>query len=163
VATNNGSVAGEYVNEKPSREKEFRASISGVASDLERSSHLKNVGSTERLVSAVVGAILLFIVRRKLLFYLSMGGFGAYLLYRGISGNCLIYESMGVDTSQGMAGRGYADLFVRTGSASDGGSSHAHEREPGVTEQRNEEDESDTGLEQALKGSFPASDPPANW
>lgn len=65
-----------------------------------------NVGSTERLVSALGGgAMTLFGLSRGGLPGLLAAGVGAGLLYRGMSGHCAVYQAMGVQTkSSGRAG-----------------------------------------------------------
>ena len=56
-----------------------------------------NVGQTERIISVLGGsALVLFAMNR-----LKRGNFlaalsGGYLLYRGFSGNCLVYEAIGI-------------------------------------------------------------------
>ena len=68
---------------------------------MERPGPAKNVGQTERMASILGGAALLIFAllrRAKLSLPLLLGG--GYLLYRGASGNCLIYQAIGLQRSQ---------------------------------------------------------------
>jgi len=59
-----------------------------------------NVGNGERMVSTAAGAILILqgLARRDLLGLITAGVGGA-LAYRGASGHCAMYESLGIDTA----------------------------------------------------------------
>lgn len=76
-----------------------------------------NVGQTERLISSVAGgAIALLGLRSRSLLGLCAAAFGGVLLYRGLSGRCLAYAALGVDTAHDAARRGGAapgDYFRR--------------------------------------------------
>jgi len=60
----------------------------------------QNVGNTERIVSASAGAILVVegLARRDLI-GLTIAGVGAALAYRGATGHCSMYQSLGIDTA----------------------------------------------------------------
>lgn len=62
-----------------------------------------NVGNTERKTSLATGvAMILHILARrpKLLVSLSLGLGGGYLVYRGATGHCLLYQQMGIARSE---------------------------------------------------------------
>lgn len=72
----------------------------------ERSEGEQNVGRTERILSAALGSwmvISAFGSNRSISGRSSRAGIGAYLLYRGISGNCGIYSAMGMKKQQSEA------------------------------------------------------------
>ena len=59
-----------------------------------------NVGQTERMLSAIAGgALALYGLRRGSLGGLLVAAVGAALGYRGISGNCQLYEKLGIDSA----------------------------------------------------------------
>ncbi len=61
----------------------------------------ENVGSTERIASAVAGGVLtVYGLRRRGSTGYSMALLGAELLYRGISGHCKAYSAFGVSTNE---------------------------------------------------------------
>jgi uncharacterized membrane protein len=61
-----------------------------------------NVGETERMISAIAGgALALYGLRRGSLGGLLVAGIGAALGYRGITGNCQLYEKLGIDAGGG--------------------------------------------------------------
>jgi uncharacterized membrane protein len=66
---------------------------------VEGGSNVVNVGDNERIVSAALGAFLLSSGVSNLfkspLSALIKTGLGSYLLYRGASGHCMVYSSMG--------------------------------------------------------------------
>jgi len=59
----------------------------------------QNVGDTERVISSILGGTLLIggLTRRSLP-GLVFAATGAALLYRGATGHCTLYESLGMDT-----------------------------------------------------------------
>ena len=60
-----------------------------------------NVGKTERIISATGGALLsVLAMRRPTPSSLAMLFSGAYLLYRGVSGNCVVNTFLGRDSSK---------------------------------------------------------------
>jgi uncharacterized membrane protein len=64
------------------------------------------VGGGERLVSMAAGSILALLgVGRRDLTGLVIAGVGAGLIYRGATGHCSVYESMGIDTKHEPATR----------------------------------------------------------
>ncbi len=56
-----------------------------------------NVGKNERLASAGIGALLALIALRRSWGSLLVLGLGGYLVYRGVSGNCRVYEALNLD------------------------------------------------------------------
>lgn len=68
------------------------------AGKLYEKSNILNVGKTERIISAAVGVSLYTLSLRKKSKLNSLIRFGGlYLLYRGLSGNCLIKASFGAE------------------------------------------------------------------
>ena len=59
----------------------------------------RNIGNTERLISSILGGTLLIggLTRRSLP-GLALFATGAAFLYRGVTGHCSMYESLGIDT-----------------------------------------------------------------
>ena len=77
-----------------------------------RRGHPVNVGETERMISAIAGgALALYGLRRGSLGGLLIAGLGAALGYRGITGNCQLYEKLGIDS--GGARRNVGNLGVK--------------------------------------------------
>jgi uncharacterized membrane protein len=60
-----------------------------------------NVGDFERRASLAVGSVLALYALRKSLGYLMLLGTGGYLVYRGITGNCRIYQAVGLTSAAG--------------------------------------------------------------
>lgn len=59
----------------------------------------QNIGDTERMVSSILGGTMLLSgLTRRTLPGLALAAAGAAFLYRGGSGHCMVYESMGLDT-----------------------------------------------------------------
>ncbi len=74
------------------------------ASEMREQMSNVNVGQTERLISQVAGAIIIgatlrAIVSRGLFTLLALLSGGFYLLYRGITGHCEVYEQLLVNTA----------------------------------------------------------------
>jgi uncharacterized membrane protein len=64
-----------------------------------------NVGELERWLSLLGGGLLaLAVLRRSLGTVVLLGGVGA-LLYRGLTGQCGLYQAMGVSTARTTRGR----------------------------------------------------------
>jgi uncharacterized membrane protein len=62
---------------------------------------IKNVGMAERIISLVGGSVVtLYGLRRGSLDGLVLMGLGGALVYRGASGNCKLYEALGVSTAR---------------------------------------------------------------
>ncbi|MBV9860552.1 MAG: DUF2892 domain-containing protein [Alphaproteobacteria bacterium] len=92
-----------------------------------------NVGSSERALSAVIGAALIVNgVRRPSLWHTILAFAGAAMIQRGLTGHCGLYQRLGVDTNQGTIG------YDR------------HEDQSWADE-----------VDEASEDSFPASDPPS--
>jgi uncharacterized membrane protein len=67
----------------------------------EQGSTAANVGASERAVSVAAGAIVgLLGLRRGTLPGLLCAGIGGMMVYRGITGHCSVYESLGLNTAQ---------------------------------------------------------------
>jgi uncharacterized membrane protein len=61
-----------------------------------------NVGESERIVSVAAGALsALMGLRRGSLPGLLVAGVGGALIYRGVTGHCAAYQSLGLDTANG--------------------------------------------------------------
>lgn len=64
-------------------------------------SDCQNVGSTERQMSLVAGAVLAGLgLSRGGLSGLAMMGMGGALAYRGATGYCSVYEALGIDSTE---------------------------------------------------------------
>jgi len=62
---------------------------------------VQNVSNVERVASVVAGSLLLFTVFNKTLRFLPLGskmGLSGYLIYRGLTGHCKVYESVGINS-----------------------------------------------------------------
>jgi hypothetical protein len=103
-----------------------------------------NVGEMERIASAAGGAALLAIgLSRGSLRGLLAAAAGGALLYRGLSGRCMVYESLGLSTA---------------GCASSQAICRMQER---VAEEGRAALDGDDLSDEASYDSFPASDPPS--
>ena len=93
---------------KRQREAERRASTENVGQETQSG---QNIGEIERVVSTILGSTLLIggLARRSIP-GLAMAATGAAFLYRGATGHCKVYESLGLDT--------YRDPF-KSGRSSD--------------------------------------------
>lgn len=101
-----------------------------------------NVGRDERFLSLTAGAVLVLYGLGKLpLSAVTLIGTGAYLVYRGFTGHCKVYELGGIDTAVDLL----QPLFSNT--LNGGSVPRSVERGDEVTE---------AGWE-----SFPTSDPPS--
>ena len=70
----------------------------------------QNVGEIERAISSILGGTLLIGgLSRRSLSGLALAATGAAFLYRGATGYCKVYESLGLDTSQDA---GNTDRFI---------------------------------------------------
>ncbi|MDN5942735.1 MAG: DUF2892 domain-containing protein [Nitrospira sp.] len=59
----------------------------------------RNVGEFERAISSALGgALLIGGLKRRSLPGLALAATGAAFLYRGATGHCMVYESLGLDT-----------------------------------------------------------------
>jgi uncharacterized membrane protein len=58
-----------------------------------------NIGSNERLISLGVGALFAFVGLRRSWGSLVLAGLAGYLVYRGLSGNCRVYEALNINTT----------------------------------------------------------------
>ena len=61
---------------------------------------LRNVGTIERWLSAIAGgALALHGLRRDSLIGAALSSLGAAIAYRGLTGHCPLYETLGIDTT----------------------------------------------------------------
>jgi uncharacterized membrane protein len=73
-----------------------------------------NVGMTERKITSGIGAALILLgLRRGSLGGLLSAGLGGALIYRGVTGHCPMYESLGIDTRQQAEGAPPEEYFKR--------------------------------------------------
>ena len=74
-----------------------------------------NVGSAERMVSAVVGGTLALAgLRARSLPGLIVAAVGGGLVYRAVTGHCHLYDALGIDTASGGEGAQPEDYFNRS-------------------------------------------------
>ena len=105
-----------------------------------------NVGQTERIVSGVLGGTLAGLgLRQGSLLGIAVAAVGGALLYRGVTGRCPVYAHYGLDTTQG-----YDQLASRL-RCQGGRAGHATDAA------------SEASLDDALKATFPASDPATSY
>ncbi len=90
------------LDENPNIAMRELSSDNGANKERHDSSGRINVGSGERAVSVAAGSILaLFGLARRSVPGLVISGIGGALLYRGATGHCAMYQSLGIDTAQG--------------------------------------------------------------
>jgi uncharacterized membrane protein len=58
----------------------------------------RNVGDTERILSTVGGALLVYMALRRAPLALIFAGLGAYLIRRGSTAHCAVYDALGLTT-----------------------------------------------------------------
>lgn len=91
----------------------------------------RNVGDTDRIVSAVGGALLALVALRRAPLSLILAALGGFLLYRSATAHCPVFDMLGISTAS-------ETPMVRA----------AHH-------------EADRSVDLAVEDSFPASDPPS--
>jgi hypothetical protein len=131
----------------------------GLADQPDKADHgvhrQRNVGSVERLLSVAIGAVILYFLRRKLLVYLGAACAAGYLLYRGGTGRCLLYEALDIETKDfDVEHMPFSEFFTTL--AEEGPDEKTN---PDTMARNYIVDE----IDETLTESFPASDPPANW
>lgn len=102
-----------------------------------------NLNDWERLVSIAAGLTGFLLLSRRLLIYVTLAALSGYLLYRGLTGYCFVYDK--------------ANLSTRHDNESDAGSD---DPTMASVSERWESHTRDI-VEEASWESFPASDPPA--
>jgi hypothetical protein len=107
-----------------------------------------NLGQIERQVSLVAGGLLALYALRRSLGPLLVLGVGSFLVYRGMTGNALVYPALSAQKTA-LGGRAQGDT-ARSASQPD-------RPRDDQTDSRASRDE----VEEASEESFPASDPPS--
>jgi hypothetical protein len=81
----------------------------------------RNIGDMERLISSILGGTLLIggLTRRSLP-GLALFAMGAAFLYRGATGHCSMYESLGIDTHHNALNSNHASNQSHDGTRLDG-------------------------------------------
>src|ERR1044072_5043108 len=92
------------------RETEQQAREASMGSGDRETQRGRNVGEIERVISSILGGTLLIGgLGRRSLSGLALAATGAAFLYRGATGYCKVYESLGLNTSQDA---GNTDRFI---------------------------------------------------
>jgi uncharacterized membrane protein len=88
----------EYSTSDPSSRQSYEAS----SRPTEPAESPINVGRTERELSVVAGGVLALLALRRPLSLrgLALGGLGAAMIQRGVTGHCPVYTAMGIHTSE---------------------------------------------------------------
>jgi hypothetical protein len=152
------------------KSEQFSAAAGKVAqmADVEFGESSMNVGNIERLVSLLAGAVGLLLLSRRLFVYVTLALLSAYLVFRGISGRCMLYTRANINTRSGdeMTGE-VTDTMPRmqeSNMSNYGGSTPADRIDNDASEdseiQRWMDERALDPVEQASWESFPASDPP---
>lgn len=82
------------------------SAIGKMSATPEETGSVQNVGQIERIVSAALGSWMLlsaFGRKKRLIGRSSRLSIGGYLLYRGISGHCAVYDAIGMKAHQSKA------------------------------------------------------------
>lgn len=119
-----------------------------------------NVGSIERTVSILAGAVGLLLLSRRLFVYVSLALISAYAIYRGVTGRCALYARANINTRGQEGLLAEAASSVRSAASSLEDRIGADESEQGEIEKWMERERAQDQVEQSSWESFPASDPP---
>lgn len=141
--TNATPISSESTN-RASFTGDTAAAQSGNAAVRSPMSEPMNLNDWERIGSILIGALGLFLLSRRLIVYLAMAAASGYLIYRGLTGFCLLYNKANVDTRHATL----ADAV------------HKY-RDNRATRQWMERPHDP--VEEASWQSFPASDPPGTY
>src|SRR5437588_11667288 len=77
-----------------------------------RHQQAKNVGEPERVISMIGGGTLIaYGIQKKSWSGLGLAALGGALVYRGATGHCDIYQSLGMNTARGRKGRNVSVLY----------------------------------------------------
>src|SRR5687768_15413694 len=75
--------------------------LSGVMNEMLSNARAKNVSEPERWISVIFGsALAAYGLKMRSLPGLVLSGVGGALVWRGATGHCMVYESMGVSTAE---------------------------------------------------------------
>ena len=161
----NGMTATVQVKPDPSQKSEAQTTVEAELSKLMNGASGRNVGRFDRIASVAAGALVLYALRRRLLSTIVFGSMAAYLLFRGVSGRCLVYESLEFDTlnaDESIEGA-LKNLTESARQRRYGNEVQIGSRADGPTDLERDTWMDDGGISESLDESFPASDPPANW
>jgi hypothetical protein len=156
------------------KSEQLNAAAGKVAqmADVEFAEQPMNVGNIERLASILAGAVGLLLLSRRLFVYVTLALLSAYLVFRGISGRCMLYTRANINTrSEVEMGDDLAGAMPNTAAdpmksamAGYSGSTLTDRIDSDASEdseiQRWMDERALDPVEQASWESFPASDPP---
>ena len=130
-------------------DEEFRSETTdthghaSVSASTRASAPAMNLNDWERMVSIVAGLTGFFLLSRRLLIHLALAALSGYLLYRGLTGYCFVYDK--------------ANLSTRNVGESD----DRNDDSPMASVTERWRSQTHDIVEEASWESFPASDPPA--
>lgn len=107
-----------------------------------------NVNNFERLISIVGGILIAYTAIRRFPLSTIFAVSGGYLLYRGLSGHCPVYETIDFQGAQSQS---------PTFGSIDQNRASSAQQDPQTTIEPKDK------LDEAVWETFPASDPPSSW